>query len=313
MSIIKFFPKHGGRRGSFDDQWKREYTRDYIAISDSAFDQEPEIWQHPLCPVPGETVADWDPLAKCISVEPVWRPKTKYHWDVPVKFSSVQFTQTKSQNPLDDPAEIEVDTELVVEERYQDRNGKPTCNTAGDLVKVMVDIPRTTIIVTKNVALKNAWITKIAGIVNSNSIRINGIPYEPETLKVTKARLGKIEYRNDVAFFIARVEIRHKEEGWASVSLNQGFYELIPDPYGRVVDEAGLPALVRWRCLTGGIEGEPETSPVFLDENGRRPEMVVYENGIPKCRPKTILDPEDIVLNKYDMLKLYDFNLLPLR
>lgn len=312
MAVIAFYESMGARSGELNESWERGYDRDYIAVTNSVEDTEADIWQHPNCPVLNKAPV-WDNLAKCDKLSAKLRKKTgngKWRWDVKAHFASVQFEEPKSVNPLDDPAEIEIDTELVQEERYFDRNGNPTINTAGDLIKVMVEIPRSDIQITKNIAIYNAWIKNIAGVVNSSMVRIKGVPWERGTLKITKVHVGKTEYRNNKAFMVAKVSMRHKEEGWATSALNVGYYELIPDPTGQVRDKFGKPALVRWRCLTSGLYGEPESQPVFLDAKGRRPTMKVVQSGIEKEVPKYPLDPEDVIVLNFDMLTYFDFKRL---
>lgn len=329
MACYAFF-EVDGKSGEINDDIAREYDRHYIARCNSPLDAEPEIWAHRRCPKPYDTIASWDNLARCRSCVATHIPKTRWDFKVHAKFSSIQFHQPKDDNPLRDPADIETDTEIVSEERYVDRKGRPCTNTAGDLIKVIVDIPRTTIKVQKNVALKNAWVGKTAGIVNSKSIRIDGDLYLPQTLKVMRARTGRIDYRNDIPFKVAQLEIRVKEEGWASVALNQGYNEIIYD--WTKLGKNGLPLKRKVRARQGfygtdGGTGDPEPNPVFLDKDGFRPrESYTDQNGILYPDPyifhgkslrggtqKLVLDPKDIVLLEFDMLTLFDFNQLPIK
>ncbi len=336
MAVYEFY-EIDGRSGEFNDEQAREYDRHYIARCNSKLDREPEIWQHPKCPKPRETISDWDRLSRCKSVTCTHVPKSRWTYKVQAKFSSLQFEQPKSDNPLNDPAEIDSDTELVSEERYTDRKGRPTTNTAGDLIRITVEIPRLTIRVQKNISLNNAWLSDIAGIVNSAAIRIDGKLYPAGTLKVLRAAVGKIEYRSEIAYRVAKLEIRHKKEGWESVSLNQGYNEIIDDETAVGANGKFLKKKVRARMGFYGTHGgdlEPEPNPVFLDKDGYRPResfigqfkqypdpkfVTVNVNGKKlkvKAKggiPKLILEPRDIVLLKFDILDLYDFNKLPLR
>ena len=313
MAVIAFYEPRGSRSGEINSDWERGYDRTYIAVTNSADDHEPEIWQHPDCPVLNRA-PKWDNLSKCDKLSAKLKKSRpgRYWWEVTAHFSSVQFGEAAEENPLNDPAEVEIESDLVTEERYFDRKGNPTTNTAGDLIKVQVEIPRNEIQVTKNISVYSAWIKQIEGMVNSAPVRIKGILWETGTLKVSKVHIGKDQFRNKIGFMVCKVSIKHKAEGWDSTALNVGYYELRPDPTGTAKDKKGNPALIRWRCLTAGLYGEPESQPVFLDAKGRRPTMKVTQNGIEKEMPKYPLDPKDIIVLKFGMIEEIDFRKLPL-
>ena len=330
MAIYEFYELDtSDRGGTFNDDFQREYTTHYFARSNSENDLEPEIWAHPKCPIPRITVANWDTLARCREVAATRRKNTRWDWDVVAKWSSVQVSQAKQENPLNDPVSIETETVLVDEERYFDRDGNAILNTAGDLVKVVLAVPRLSFEITKNVALTNSWITQLSGVTNSAEIRIDGILCLPDTLKIMRAHTGAIQYRNEIAFKVARLSIQHKEEGWYTPILNVGYNEYVEDLFQ--FDKKGNPLKVKRRCRTGEYSengmplGDVEASPVFLDADGfryreaytdaqgvykditeTRPLLGTYHSG----RPKTVLDPQDFLLLKPNLLKRYDFNRL---
>lgn len=314
MAIIGFYEVTGSRSGSINSSWEREYSRRYLAVSNSVDDHEAEVFQHPACPVLNKA-PPWDNLSQCNKLEAKLRPKSgngKWRWEVSAGFSSVQLEAPKSDNPLDDPAKIEISTELVSEEGYLDVDGNPMMNTAGTLIKSPVEIPRSDIQISKNISIYSGWLKNIAGIVNNSPVRIKGILWETGTLKVVSVHIGDTEYRNKTAFMVAKVTMRHKAEGWETTTLNMGYYELRPDPTGRIIDKSGQVGLVRHRCLTMGTEGEPENQPVFLDKNGKRPTVVIVENGIRKEIPKCPLEPKDIVVLRFKRFRPFDFKRLPL-
>jgi hypothetical protein len=103
-------------------------------------------------------------------------------------------------------------------------------------------------------------------------------------------------------------------------ALNVGWNEVTATPN---LPANATPAQKAWRKVRAhegpyndfgvGI-GNPESAPVFLDQNGFRP-FVSYQdkNGITRYTPKLILDPQDIVILQFDVLTLFDFNRLPIR
>lgn len=312
--IVAFYELDASRGGSFDEEFVREYDRHYIAVSDSRLDAEPEIWAHPKCPVPRSTTGSWDNLARCVAVDAKFRKGTRYRWDVTAKFSSAQNAPAKTENPLDEPAKIEFNSELITVERYTDRQGRPIVNRAGSLIKTKIEIPQVVISIQKNIAVFNSWITDINGIINNSPVRIRGKLFPTGNLKVTKVQIGDIEYKNDIPYMVAKLEMRVDNDGWIVPVLNQGYYELIED---QKKTKNGSRVMIPVRCRTGvygpnGCDGEPEAEPVFLDDKGQRPSEYFLENNVRKKRPKTILDPSDIVLLKFDVHTLYDFKRLPL-
>lgn len=316
MAII-YFKEIDDKSGSFDDEFVRDYSRHYLCECDSILDQEPEIYQHSFCPQPRKTRLAADQLAVCIAVEAKMRRKTRYRWDVTAKFSSKQVTQQRAEDPLDDPAKITLTSELIQKEKFTDENGNPFMNAAGEPVKVIVEIPQNIISVSKNIALYNGWISDINGIINSAPVRIRGKVYPARTLKVTQVQVGDIEYRNDVAFMVAQLQMREEPDGWVVPYLHQGYYELVEHPKEK---KNGKPLMKRVRCRTGtyaddgtGCDGEPEAEKCFLLEDGTRPrEEFTDSYGNKRFRPKFILDPEEIIVVNYKAYRLYDFRRLPL-
>ncbi len=296
------------RDGGYTEDLSRKYNRKGVAYCNSANDAEPEIWAHPQCPKLGDK-AEWDNFARVIDVKCTWRPGTRWRWDVVVTYSSVQNTPTVAkENPLDEAAAVSIDTDLVTEERVTDLDGKPILNTAGDLIKTKIDIPRISIRTKKNVSLVNTWLPSIEGVVNSNAVRIKGILWPAETLKVTKATLSEDKEKNDVGYMECGLEIRHKTEGWETVTINQGFYELVQENPNVPLAQTRL---IRKRCVTE--TGEPEANECFLNAAGQRPRVTYLDRGIRKTKYKSPLEPSDIVLIRIKQFRLFDFNKLPIK
>lgn len=311
------------RSGDFDDNWRRTYKRTRVFECDSPNDLEPDIYSHPLCPVPGISRADWDNLAVCTKVNATYRKDSRYLWDLTSDWSTVRETPyVPGQNPLLDPADVTVDSEISMEERYIDLDNQPCINAAGDLVQVKIPIPRTTIKVKKNVALVNGWLSGVSGVVNDSVVRFKGVPYARGTLMLWHVHLGGVEVKNDIEHFVCDLTIKHKEEGWSTPYLNTGFNELRLHPQNLgptplILDpKTGQPAMTKQRCLDGpdGESGDPVTQPVFLDASGRRPRSTIIVNGKAVTLIKDPLEASDIVIINRRFLKWYDFNnKLPIR
>lgn len=312
-----------GQSGSFNDEWRREYTELFEVHADSQLDKPPEIWSHPRCPVPGRTRAEFDNLAICTQADPVYRKRTRYIWDLTVKYSTVRTTPyVPGENPLDDPADVVVDSEISLEDRYSDLDGLPNTNEAGDLVPVKLPVCRVKFQIRKNVDIVNGWLSKVSGVVNDTPVRLKGESYPRGTLQVWSVRLGNVEFKNNYEFFVCDLVIKHKEEGWLTSYLNAGYNELVLHPQNRGQEPKLLypgtnkPVMVKQRCLDGpdGMSGDPVTSPVMLDENGSRPRVKTTLDGKELILIKNPLELSDIQMLKRRYVTYLDFNqYLPIR
>lgn len=324
--IYEFYELDAGQRGGvLTSDLTRDYDRLYIARSNSPHDREPEVYAHPKCPIPQQTKASWDNLAICTSVEARFRPKSRWTWLVAAKFSSgPRLEAPRKINPWDEDAIVTCETETIQKEKYVGRNRNVLCSTAGGIMKRVIDVPQLVFQVTKNVPTVSGWLNHIQGVVNSDPVRLKGLLYQPGYLKVTKARVGEDDIKNDIPFMKAYLEIRYDEDGWDSVALNQDWYELVDVPPEK---PGGKPGQRRERCRTGdyildtkngqtliiGTTGEPEETSCFLDADGKRPrEWYKDQGGTWRLRPKVLLDPSDIVFLRDGLLTLFPFASLPL-
>ena len=68
------------------------YDRPISRSQNSVDDHEPEIWQHPDCPVLNRA-PKWDNLSKCDKLSAKLKKSRpgRYWWEVTAHFSSVQF------------------------------------------------------------------------------------------------------------------------------------------------------------------------------------------------------------------------------
>ena len=309
------------RKGSETYEQERTYTRTYEAQSDSEFDGELEVYAHPLCPIPGKSFMASDPQAICTKRTATLRKKTRWVWDVDAEFGTIRpTTYVPDENPLLNPAEVTSDTEISMEDGYIDQDGLLTLNTAGDLVQIKIPVPRVTFTITKNVSIVNGWLQDIAGIVNSEPVRLKGVLYPRGTLMFWNCKLGKDEIKNGIPFFAAQVTIKHKKEGWNTSYLNMGFNELQKHPkntgpQSKLEGKDGKPIMVLRRALDGpdGLTGDPVTSPVFLDENGQRPRREEDDNGKKVMVIKSPLDVSDIIVINRRFVRYFDFNKLPIK
>lgn len=302
------------RSGDWNDQFVREYTRVYQIECDSVLDAEPEIYAHPDCPVLWQP-ASFDQLAVCTGLTPVFRKNSRWTWDMTAKFSTQYDPAPESDNPLTKPAEVVAVSDVVTEDSYVDLDGRLSVNAAGSLLLTKVRKLRTVFKIKKNVAAVNAWLGKVASVVNSAPVRLKGLIYPRGTLLLDGVELGADDVRNRIAFMPVTMNIRHRDEGWETTLLNVGLEELTDHPF--LTDpKTQKPVKVRKRCLDGpnGDTGDPVTEPVFLDTDGVRPRVTLTDsNGVEFSVLKQPLELSDIVTIQRRFVTYFDFNKLPIR
>ena len=307
MSIVSF--RTVEREGKLEADFTGEFTRVYRVKCDSEYDEEIDVLQHPDCPVLGRPPA-FNPYVFTKSVHAKYKARTNWHWFVTATFSTDRpQDQPLDPDPTKQPAEISIKTRLERVERYTDLNGDPILNTAGDLIKKAIDIPRETIHVAAKIGPLQGWIKELEGVVNDSPIRFKGQLYDRGTVKLMSAEIGKTNYGR-YPYDECQLEFEYHSEGWFAPVLNMGFYELIDDPKGRRYPNGNI-CQVKVRCLTDA--GEPETELCFLDINGRRPRTFAT-NAAGKAVEviKRVLTLSDLVLIPVKDLRYYDFKKLPI-
>jgi hypothetical protein len=157
-------------------------------------------------------------------------------------------------NPLARPAKWTVDVEgqeypLEFDARDED---KKVVNTAGDkFADPIVELDYVTaLVITKNTAsFSQGDVQAYANKCNSDSV--GGWP--PNTLLIKKLS-GEELYENGVAYWARRYEILANPKGWTRRPRNQGTREKIDGKLVRIT----------------GADGYPITTPVDLDNDGKR-------------------------------------------
>lgn len=217
-------------------------------------------------------------------------------WDITVDYTT-EVSEEQESNPLAVPAKIELGSVERKRIRVLDANGKPVLNTAGDLLDdppPEIDESDLVFSVEKNVPIRlPAWILEYRNAVNSDVVRVRGLPCDPGTLKLKGLRIGDEEEQNKVAFCKLSFELHHREDGWTELIPNRGYYEKVPKTQSTSGSKTA-----DWTRKEVLINGEPAKEPQMLDAKGRRIERPTLEN---------------IVLLEFDFAPKRPFNLLPLK
>jgi hypothetical protein len=270
MAVLTFDEIAPGRDGA--EQFKEKkgvtrYTRTFLVRTDTNTDEASVIFAHASCPNVGD-VYPYDADAFCTDVRPV-QHKAKTVWRVTARYST---EYELSDNPLNDAAEIEWNTEPRQKAFWKDRDGNAILNSAGDYYDPPVegDDSRWVATVSKNLAAVPAWTLTYKDATNSDQFTLDGLTIAIGVAKLSRIRISKWQERNDIDFRVVTFSIAIDENGWAAELLDQGFRELDGCTGAGSGSGSGSGS---GECDEGRVHitdknGDPVVSPVPLDGNG---------------------------------------------
>jgi hypothetical protein len=207
---------------------------------------------------------------KCVGINPVLENGSNNLYRVGVDFSDNGNADTFVTNPLDRLFRPELDFEESREPLYEDGNGNPIVNAAGQAFDPPIDTPvRDAVVILRwNTSTYLAALAKSAiGSVNTDVV----FGAQPGELKITGWQITPLE-ENSVKYYQNIVKITERENrvvggqtisGWAKLVLNEGRYcNLLA---GTNITFDGTAALVTPILDSAG---EPVSDPVKLNGDG---------------------------------------------
>lgn len=150
-----------------------------------------------------------------------------------------------------------------------DYDGKPFINTAGDFLE---DIPEKEIKAWRLTIKKNIpknwpdWILLFNEAVNKSAVKVAGLKWPKETLRIDDLSIGDLEEENGIAYLPLQMVINYHPKRWAVQSINRGPQERYPVFEGDFFNGGVNLTWKKRRVLNS--KGEPVDGPVFLDKNG---------------------------------------------
>lgn len=192
----------------------------YQFFADAQTDNPWDVAANSFCPFVG-AVHPYDWRLYCVDRSIVNADPWK-GWTVSTSWSS---EREFNEDPLQDPIEIEWDSEQFQVPLIVDRNGDAVLNSAGDPFDppVMIDDSRRVVTVKKNLAAPPSWILSYQDAVNSDAFTLDGIPIAVGEAKLQRVSVGKWNYRNGVAFRTVNMVIHLQKNGWHQKPLDAGF------------------------------------------------------------------------------------------
>lgn len=306
MSVQRFnlIPSQSGRIGH---ESEREYQDTYhVRVSDYR-DNQLTIWSHRQCPKKGDR-HPFDNQCVVDEIDCNRIGNSKFHWEVIVKYTSIKTENQDETNPLKEVPEIELKTQSYMEDAYVDIYGNPLVNTAGDpILGIQVERFNWKIMAKLNISPDfPSWILDCGGRINSSMVRIRGLSFPKETLRLRDISIGKIDSKNDIKYSELHLEMEYDERTHRKRPLNVGYTQLSPELF-QVIDNKQVP--YREKIL---INGEPPTDPVFLNKKGQRIHEMKKIRGSLRAVYKDTITAKDVIVLEFEVYDKLNFRVFGL-
>lgn len=305
--ILEFQKTH--ESGNIGAGVRRKYTVEYLVTCDTVRTNALEIAFDRRCPTYGDRYLGVDQLAFVNEVDINRVKGSKYHWVVVVTYDSEVNVDEDEENPLQRRPKTSIVAEFYQEEPIKDRNGLLFVNTAGDPFQgVEVDAVRWKIRFRRNIPVDfPKYLLTCANKLNNAPVKIRGITFAKNTLRVTGLEVGDEEKENDKWFSELSLEFTYDELLHRKYLLNQGFNEINPLIKG-VANGKTYP--IKQKIL---IRGEPPAEPQFLDKNGSRIHKKERIRGRDTIIYKDPPEPADVLVVERDPHYEFNYGNLPLK
>jgi hypothetical protein len=147
-------------------------------------------------------------------------------WTIEAEYSSKPIRENQQEeNPLNRPAQIEIETASYKRAIWQDIDSKAVLNSAGDYFDPPIEIDQAfwTFRVKKNVADLPTWILDYENAVNNSAITIRGLSLPQYTAKLSNIRVGDLKIEGDYNYFEFSYIVEVRRDKWIPLKvLDQG-------------------------------------------------------------------------------------------
>lgn len=228
MAVVSFKLKSDGRTASIENAVKRNYTNEYVAVTDSTSDTQLTVRTDPRCPQPGAAFpGDTRAIVRSVNVDSIG----KFAWNVTVEYSTfvgdpAQIEQ--QENPLNDPYVFEfntIHTTKVAQKAYTQLGAEVGLTNSAfepfDAADLEILAARPAWRITYNSPSFNAT-TAEQYTHTVNSAPFYGWPPRTAFIYEISARSAR---RNLVSYFEVSVDVHFNAETWDLVVLDMGHRE----------------------------------------------------------------------------------------
>lgn len=285
MAIVSVQEIHDGRagEGTTGKPGKRavkRYTRRWRVVTNSVYDGPYEVLSAAGIPRQGDVYPS-DPDARAEQGRAEQYDKSKFVWYVSVNYSD---EREYHSCPYDVPAEIEWDTDTVMEPFYFDNEGNAILNSAGEFFETPIkdEVSYWTITITKNVPYVPTWISTYRNAVNSSAFYIDNVLITAGQAKIKKIKIGRSQKQNGYTYRELQLVLKIQDD-WMKYILDQGLHQIRDNKLTFCTDSNGVRA----------------TKPMLLNGSG-------VQITVP------VTNPSDAVFLEVDIRNEKDFSVLPL-
>lgn len=186
--------------------------------------------------------------------------KSKLAWVVTINYTSERYGSFGlTDNPLNQRAEITLQTESTREIANKDKDGEAILNSAGDYYEggVPVEVSHLAFSIVKNIANTPSWLNDYRDAINNDIFYLDGVQVTVRTAKLSQIAIGKWAMQNKVWYRQLTMTIKIRDT-WVANVLDRGLYRFVIDP------DTGLNKRVK--CIDN--DGVEANTPQMLDGAG---------------------------------------------
>lgn len=261
MAILKM-AEVSGQSLDYSLPFDSSSTRKWLAVASHNFHTSADVYQYGLdnsiLPLP---YVSYHPVLighSCRNVKVTQDDGAPRKWTIEAEYSSKPIRENQQEeNPLNRPAQIEIDTSSYKRAIWQDIESKAILNSAGDYFDPPIEIDQAfwTFRVKKNVADLPTWILDYENAVNNSAITIRGLSIPQHTGKLSNIRVGDLKIEGDYQYFEFSYTLEVRRDKWIPLKvLDQGL---------RFKDETN-----RKHIMDNSTPPRPVTSPRLLNGSG---------------------------------------------
>ena len=229
--------------------------------------------------------------------------------------------------PTSVPAVVTIDSNLREIPSLRDINGNPVINAAGQF---LTDPPATyqvvdqVIMIEKNIDLRlPQYVDTHPGTVNSDGVRIRGLPKAAGTLFCASLKVGaennipgqegQFSTLRSQPFTTVQIELWWRAQGWTDIYPNVGFYQVVNAAgsnkrFESTAKKGSTQRLIQARSFFNNLnKGGYTLAPIIVFGDVPPHPWPLDANGAAIQTP----GPDDIIFLQYDMKNKQPFNQLP--
>jgi hypothetical protein len=261
MAIVKM-AEASGQTLDYSLPFDSDSTRRWLCVTSHNYHTSADVYQYGLdnniLPLP---YVSYHPVLvghSCRNVKVTQDDGAPRKWTIEATYSSKPIKENQAEeNPLNRPAQIEIETASYRRAIWSDINGNAVLNSAGDYFDppVEIDVGYWTFRVKKNVADIPTYLLDYENAVNNAAFTIRGLSIGQYEAKLSNIRVGDLKIEGDYQYFEFSYTMERRREKWIPLKvLDQGL---------RFKSEAN-----RKHIMDNSTPPRPVTSPRLLDGNG---------------------------------------------